>query len=156
MHKTIFLFLTALCLMAHVQAQSVLNTAGRTITLPNQEGTVDFSVGEVATLTINPLGAAYTQGFIQPYYWVVSTKEVFDDLYAFKCFPNPVGDVLLVETNYPDFTDIQFFSMDGSVVREAPFQYNQIDCQGLAAGVYFVRLYSKNKPESKTFKLIKQ
>ncbi|MBK6622448.1 MAG: T9SS type A sorting domain-containing protein [Saprospirales bacterium] len=144
-----------LCLTAHFQAQEVLNAAGQTIALPG--GTVEYSVGEVATLTINPTGQAYTQGFIQPYYYLIdNTREVFDDLYAFKCFPNPVGDVLLVETNYPDFTDIQFFSMDGSVVREAPFQYNQIDCQGLPAGMYLVRLYSKNKPESKTFKLFKQ
>ncbi|MBK6904974.1 MAG: T9SS type A sorting domain-containing protein [Saprospirales bacterium] len=108
-------------------------------------------------LTINPYGTGLYAGLYSTYYYLIdNTREFFDDLYAFKCFPNPVGDVLLVETNYPDFTDIQFFSMDGSVVREAPFQYNQIDCQGLPAGMYLVRLSSKNKPESKTFKLIKQ
>lgn len=149
--------------MAHVQAQEVLNAAGKTITGlsgPGAVAAVEYSIGEIAISTLS-IGTGWaTQGVLQPAlnppYVVSSTREVFDDLYSFKCFPNPVGEFLIVETSYPDFTGVQFLSLDGRVLREAPFNNGQIDCSQLQAGMYFIRLFSKDKPESKTFKLIKQ
>ena len=165
MHKTIYLTILALCLVAHLQAQEVLNAAGKTITGltgPGAVATVEYSIGEVAVKTLSIAGGDVTQGVLQPahdppYVVVeVGTKEVFDELYSFKCYPNPVGDELIVETSYPDFTHVQFISQDGRVVQEMPFNSGQINCNQLPAGMYFVRLFSETKPEFKTFKLFKQ
>ena len=159
MHKTIYLTILALCLVAHLQAQEVLNAAGKTITGltgPGAVATVEYSIGEVAVKTLSIAGGDVTQGVLQPYVVVDDVKEVFDELYSFKCYPNPVGDELIVETSYPDFTHVQFISQDGRVVQEMPFNSGQINCGQLPAGMYFVRLFSETKPEFKTFKLFKQ
>ena len=159
MHKTIYLTILALCLVAHLQAQEVLNAAGKTITGltgPGAVATVEYSIGEVAVKTLSIAGGDVTQGVLQPYVVVDDVKEVFDELYSFQCYPNPVGDELIVETSYPDFTHVQFISQDGRVVQEMPFNSGQINCGQLPAGMYFVRLFSETKPEFKTFKLFKQ
>lgn len=82
MCKTIFLLLTALCLLAHVQAQSPLptenamNATGNTL---SGGGTIyTYSVGEVVAFSLsNP--CSFTQGVVQPSKWtVVSVAEAFD------------------------------------------------------------------------------
>ena len=150
--------LTALCLMAHVQAQNVLNAAGRTIIQPGL--IVEYSVGEVATLTLSLPNGPVTQGLLQPSlnspYIVVPTTEAFDNKFTFKCYPNPVKDFLTVETNYPDFEFVQFTDAQGRTVLDQVFTYGSIECGSLPSGTYFARLFSTNKPESKTFKLVKQ
>lgn len=158
MCKTIYLLLTTLCLMAHVQAQNVLNSAGRTITQPGL--IVEYSVGEVATLTLSLPNGPVTQGLLQPSlnspYIVVPTNEAFDDKFTFKCYPNPVGDFLTVETDYSDFEFVQFTDAQGRTVLDRVFTYSPIECSALPSGTYFARLFSTNKPELKTFKLFKQ
>jgi hypothetical protein len=158
MCKTIFLLLTALCLMAHVQAQNVLNSAGRTITQPGL--IVEYSVGEVATSTLSLPNGPVTQGLLQPSlnspYIVVPTNEAFDDKFTFTCYPNPVEGFLIVATNYPDFEFVQFTDVQGRTVLDRIFTYGPIDCATLPSGTYFARLFSTNKPESKIFKLVKQ
>ena len=144
--------------MTHVQAQTVLNSAGRTITQPGL--IVEYSVGEVATLTLSLPNGSVTQGLLQPSlkspYIVVPTTEAFDDKFTFKCYPNPVNDFLTVETNYLDFDFVQFTDAQGRTVLDRVFTYSPIDCGTLPSGTYFARLFSSNKPESKTFKLVKQ
>ena len=144
--------------MAHVQAQKVLNSGGRTTFLPGL--IVEYSVGEVATLTLSLPNGPVTQGLLQPLlkspYIVVPTNEAFDNKFTFKCYPNPVEDFLMVETNYPDFEFVQFTDVQGRSVLDQVFTYGSIECGSLPSGTYFARLFSTNKPESKTFKLIKQ
>lgn len=154
MCKTIFLLLTALSLMAHVHAQNALTSAGRTITLPGL--IVEYTVGEVATRTLSLPNGPVTQGVLQPYHTIVSTNETFDDKFSFKCFPNPVEFFLTVETDYPNFEWVQFTDAQGRIVWSKPFTYSPIECGTLPSGIYFVRLFSTNQPESKTFKLVKQ
>lgn len=158
MCKTIFLLLTTLCLMAHVQAQNVLNSAGGTIIQPGL--IVEYSIGEVATSTLSLPNGPLTQGLLQPSlkspYIIVPTNEVFDDRFTFKCFPNPVEHFLTVETNYPDFDFVQFTDAQGRTVLDRVFTYSPIECRSLPSGIYFARLFSSNKPELKTFKLVKQ
>lgn len=144
--------------MAHVQAQNVLNSAGRTITQPGL--IIEYSVGEVATLTLSLSNGPVTQGLLQPSlkspYIIVPTNEVFDDKYTFKCYPNPVGDFLTVETDYLDFEFVKFTDAQGRTVLDRVFTYGSIECGSLPSGTYYARLFSTNKSESKTFKLIKQ
>lgn len=159
MCKTIFLLLTALCLMAHVQAQNALTSAGRTITItPPQQPVliVEYTVGEVATRTLSLPNGPVTQGVLQPYLTIVSTKEAFDDKFTFQCYPNPVENFLTVETDYPNFEWVQFTDAQGRILLNKLFTYSPIECGTLPSGIYFVRLFSTNQPESKTFKLVKQ
>lgn len=144
--------------MMHVQAQNVLNTAGRTISPPGLGFVVDYSLGEVATLTLsNLLVGSVTQGVLQPPPLVPSNiNEAFDEIYGFKCFPNPTAYFVTVETAYSDFSRIRIINIEGKVMQEDKFDYSAIDFTSFTAGTYTVCLFSLNKPESKTFKIIKQ
>ncbi|MEO6758184.1 MAG: T9SS type A sorting domain-containing protein, partial [Saprospiraceae bacterium] len=164
----LYLLCGALCLFVpRLQAQwpvipspSVVNAAGGTIMLAGGDF-VEYSIGEPAIVSLNlngnPLGC--TQGFLQPRLeepYIINTHESFDEQYGFQYYPNPVAGFLTVETGYPDFTTAQFSNVTGQIIQQIPFSYSPIDCAALPAGLYFVRLFSTQQPESKTFKLLKQ
>jgi hypothetical protein len=156
MSRVLILFLAVFFAAPPIQAQSVLNAAGRTINPPGTGIVLEYAVGEVAVTTLGVAFGALTQGVLQPYLRVVNTKETFDEKFDFKVYPNPTSDFLTVQTNYIHFTFVEVASADGRVVQIGPFDYSPIDCSMLQAGAYFVRLYSNNHIESKTFKIIKQ
>jgi len=159
MNKSIFLFLTALCMMTHAQAQSALNAGGRTVNLPpgSPFPILDYSIGEVATFTLtNLVNGPITQGVLQPTLGTVNTNEAFDEKHSFNCYPNPTSNAVVIETDYQHFSLFQIMDMSGRLIAENTFRYEPINCELISAGAYFIRLYSDNHPESKTFKLIKQ
>ncbi len=159
MNRSIFLFLTVFCLTTHTQAQSVLNTGGRTVNLPSGSPfpILEYSIGEVATVTLTNLAnGPVTQGVLQPTLGTVSTNEVFDEKYSFSSYPNPTSSAVIIETDYQHFDLFQIIDVSGRIVVENTFGYEPINCESISAGTYVIRLYSVNQPESKTFKLIKQ
>jgi hypothetical protein len=165
--KKKLLFLVWILFVGWLQGQTpllspyVVNTTGGTMAILTG-GFVEFSVGEPAITTLNidgnPLG--FTQGVLQPIldapYVITSTHESFDDQFGFRCYPNPVSNWITVETSYLHFTSVQFYDPLGRLVDDRVFNYQPLDCSSLPTGLYFVRLFSNNKPESKTFKIIKQ
>lgn len=161
MCKNLLPLLAACCwLAASAQAQTnvqnnVLNAGGQTINWTNG-GTIEYSIGEVATITINPTGQPVTQGLLQPRSPKVGTQDLFDERYGFTCYPNPTTDFVTIETGYPDFDRISFSSTDGRVVQEGAFTYAPVDCHLLPPGLYFARLSSAHQSTLKIFKLLKQ
>lgn len=136
---------------------NVLNAGGQTIALTGG-GTVEYSIGEVATLTLFPTGQPVTQGLLQPLppKPINSSQDLFDERYGFACYPNPTADFVTIETGYPDFDRISFSSADGRVVQEGAFTYAPVDCHLLPPGLYFARLSATNSSTLKIFKLLKQ
>ena len=161
MCKTIFLLLTALCLLAHIQAQSPLptenamNATGNTISAGGI--TYAYSVGEVVAFSLsNP--CSFTQGVIQPSKWsIVSVAEVFDEKYTARFFPNPASDQISVETDFPDFTRYEILTTDSRLVETGNFTYSPIIGFGkFQTGTYYLRLLSADAKTIKTTKIIKQ
>jgi hypothetical protein len=164
MYKSILLLITGCCFITTLQSQTnspnVVNSTGGTMLLNNGDY-LEFSVGETAVTSLNIGGneVGFTQGLLQPtlgYPYIINTHEAFDDKYSFKCFPNPVSDFLSIETDYKNFTNFQIINLQGQIIQERIFNYSPIDCTLISSGGYFIRLYSKSNPESKTFKLFKQ
>ena len=151
MFRSILFLLMVLSCWDYAQAQSVMNAAGNTIMLPGM--IVEYSVGEVATTTLNLTDGPVTQGLLQPTltspYIVVPANEAFDKQFGFKCYPNPTINFLVVETNYLEFSQIEFVDGTGRIALNINFDYTPIECSNLAAGTYFVRLFSNNKPETR-------
>jgi len=159
MCKTIFLFLTALGLIAHVQAQSQLptenamNATGNTIS--GGGTTYSYSVGEFAAFSLS--SCLFTQGVIQPScYCLVPVTEVFDQKYQSRFYPNPATDQIVVETDFTDFTRYQITTADGRVVESGNFTYSPIGFGKFQSGTYYLRLLSADAMTVKTTKIIKQ
>ncbi len=80
-----------------------------------------------------------------------------DDAFAkaFSYYPNPVQDVLFIQSNLANYSTA-IFNLQGQLVSDVVSQREnaQLDCSALAAGIYFVQLAQGDKVTN--FKLIKQ
>ncbi|WP_346882492.1 fibronectin type III domain-containing protein [uncultured Algibacter sp.] len=86
-----------------------------------------------------------------------STSTLSSDSFekgAFKLYPNPIADLLTIETNY----DIEQFSILNSLGQEVitsnKLNNNQINISDLKSGLYFVKLKADNK--QKILRVIKK
>jgi hypothetical protein len=146
-------------IQTHAQAPmlQVLNTTGASTTTGSTGVIVEYSIGEPMTLTANPSGSiSVTQGFEQPFYGVVNTAEAFDEKYTFKCYPNPVNELLNIETDFKGFQEYRIFSMNGELVTSGKFDYTPIHLSSLPFGSYILTFSSKNQSLTKSINIIKQ
>ena len=157
--KTIFLLLMALCLGAHVQAQTplptenTLNATGNTIT--GGGTTYSYSVGEVAAFSFSN-SCSFTQGVIQSNCIMVSVIEAFDEKYKAWFFPNPTSDQIVVETDFTGFEHYQITTADGRLVETGNFNYSPIGFGKFQSGTYYLRLLSADSFTTKTTQIFKQ
>jgi PKD repeat protein len=95
----------------------------------------------VVTLQVtNPCGAAVFQQFVNVI--VVGTVLISDNKYLLA-YPNPMEDVLWVESNLPDAGTYKLIDINGKTIittQKSIAQKQQIDVSHLAAGVYFLIL----------------
>jgi hypothetical protein len=71
-----------------------------------------------------------------------------------KVYPNPVKDLLSVETGKSDFNSYEIISMDGQTIVSATFIPKSkfaVNIEAIPAGVYFLRLKSADKVMNKKF-----
>lgn len=153
MNQVLTLLLLAMITTTFCYGQKVVNTAGKSIT--NQGVYLDYSIGEISIATLSSNGNIITQGALQPNYKVLtSVNDVFDALFSFKTYPNPVTAQLTIETDYPGFEDIRILNINGQIIYQGAFDYKPIDASDLPIGTYFIHIYSKLY--NKTIKIIKQ
>jgi len=145
---TVFVFLSII-----TQAQNTVNSSGNT--LKADEATYSYSVGEVTGFLLTP-DCSYTQGVIQPSkYLMASGYNSFFDSYEISLYPNPVRDVIIIETNYPGLATFQITAFDGKVVETGNFNYMPINIKQLQSGIYFLTFFSSGYKKKKTFKIMK-
>jgi hypothetical protein len=137
-----------------IQAQKAVNVTGNTI----KAGGVTFaySVGEVTGFSLTP-NCRYTQGVIQlaTLRFIPGNRFFFDDSHQILLYPNPVRDVIIVETDYPDLGSYRITAFDGKVVVTGKFSYLPINIRQLQSGLYFLTLFSSDFILKETFKIIK-
>lgn len=146
----LLIFSLALCLL---KAQSVVNAAGTT--LSNASYILDYSVGEVAVATFNNGSKAITEGVLQPYFEVVSIEEALWEGFQLSVYPNPTTGDLTIETNYPDFGQLEVFNDLGQSVFKQNFDYKSVSLAHLAIGTYMIRISNTENTLKKTIKIVK-
>ncbi len=78
----------------------------------------------------------------------LSDGEVFrPDLVSI--YPNPVTNILHVETATIDLTKIEVYSLLGQKLIELTSELKTVNVSDLSDGIYFVKLYSRNKQITK-------
>ena len=83
----------------------------------------------------------------------LNMNEVADN--QFFLYPNPVIDLLTIETPFDAYT-VDIFNIQGQRIFSEAYQSNrtQIDYSTFSSGMYLVRLTSESA--SKTFRVVKQ
>ncbi len=69
-----------------------------------------------------------------------------------RMYPNPVGNVLIIESKIP-ITKVQVFSLLGELVKEINTNFTSISLRNLNPGIYMIKIHAQNN--SITKKLIK-
>lgn len=87
----------------------------------------------------------------------LKSEQNIDDKFLFnrsiKMYPNPVGDVLVIESSIP-IIEIQIYSLLGHLIKRINSNFENIRLGDLNTGVYMIKIYSNNN--SVTKKLIKK
>lgn len=149
---TFWVGLLVLLSVQGISGQSVVNTTGGTVASGSQR--LDYSIGEISTITLSNLQNHLTQGVLQPMGVLVGINDLFDKQFAFSAFPNPVGSELIIETDYTAFQTLDIFDIAGKSLRHQQWDNKPIDFQALPAGAYLVSL--RDNSFIKTIKIIKQ
>jgi len=136
-------------------AQTLTGVGGATVS--NANLSVSYSIGEIATASLQDAQSSITQGFQQPRYTVLtSVNSVFDAHYTLSVFPNPVRDELNIKTDYQDFVRYALYDLSGKTVQQGALNNNVIGLAMMAQGTYILQLQAKAPQFSKSIKLIKQ
>ena len=126
----------------------------------NVNGSLSWTLGEIAIETLNEENAILTQGFQQSNFTMVSLREIDND-YEIRLFPNPTRDILSITfDNFSTQSNMEFCLMDlqGKVIWTEKIDTSKnknFDIAHLAAGMYLVRITDTSRNIIKTFKINK-
>ena len=112
-----------------------------------------FSVGEIATSTLNPTGSSntiLTQGFHQGNYQLSYINKE-DHSHEIHFYPNPTQDILQVNCNLEKAVDLKIKDTRGSILfsmlEASGKETHSIDLTQFSQGIYFLEIrfnsYSK-------------
>lgn len=118
-------------------------------------GSIDFTIGEVVINTGTNGTNDITQGFHQTNWNFLGIDDYVPD-YSVAVFPNPVENILNIQTENFEGVSYKMYDASGRIVMEDVLSSNMtvLAVERLAPGKYSITL-SKNEIKLKTFKLIK-
>ena len=151
--KKIQLIILGLCALNSINAQTISagTIASFVGSVNNSTITIDYSVGENAISTVSNTSNCVTQGFLQPQL-IISTGIIeVDENNEVSVFPNPTTDFVLIKST-EQVTWIIYDAM-GKVILLG--DYNRIETNQFALGVYYLEISNKKSGNKKTIKLIK-
>jgi len=149
--RFIFFLLLFLPVVSSAQdtLQYVIGNAGEDFQSENIQ--VSWTIGEVATETLVTSTHTITQGFHQGNFLVDRINEDLAKDFSIKVYPNPVNDLLLIETDAQN-KEFRVVDIDGRIRLNGIIlsELQQVDLTGLPAGTYFFQV-----EKHKTHKIIK-
>lgn len=163
MKKLVLLFVLAIVSVSFCEAQSLSPTviASGGDFYSNSTGSLSWTLGESAVDFLSTSSNSLSQGFQQSNTVITLVQNQIQDNFAGYVFPNPVKDLLNVRLESPSKNTYKLYLMDmlGRVQNESTVSGSgnlstEIDMQKLAAGMYFLHIYSSDK-QIKTFKIEK-
>ena len=142
-------------------AQEVVSSQGESYS--NVTGSIDFTIGEVVINTETSGAGEITQGFHQTN-WNILSVEDHAPSYEVTIFPNPMEDVLSIETSKFDNVTYTLYDAQGKMVMQNKLSAEQTPIQvgQLVQGAYTLELNynqtnqnSLSSPKRKIYKLVK-
>ncbi len=151
MKNAFFFLLLLIPVMSGAQdmSQSVLGSAGGDYI--SDQLSVTWTIGEVVTETFESDNYTLNQGFHQGNLVVTRIEEDQSLDFQIKTYPNPVKDILIIETENPGF-EYQIVNIQGSVVSNGNVysSSSEIDFTSFPAGSYFLQVEKQH-----SYKIIK-
>ena len=157
--KHILLLLIICCCATFATAQTltpqVISSAGTTFV--NGSTTLDYTVGEPVTATLDNGSNQLSQGFHQNDL-LITTITNSPSSSGIAVFPNPSVDVVNIQFAKPtDNNKFELYSADGKLLKTEACKaqtISQLDMNAFGCGTYFLKIFTDNK-EQTSFKIIK-
>ena len=142
-----------------IKAQESLNTTGGNAS--GTEGSVSYSVGQIACQSHTGTNGSVSKGVQQPY--EISTVAVIKKAkginLSVSAYPNPATDylVLNIESKKLKGLSYQLLDFNGKLLQNKNLtgSKTEINISNYAPATYFIRILCKNQPV-KEFKIIKK
>jgi hypothetical protein len=162
--KKIFFIATALTFGLNIFAQSVapevVATAGDHYS--NVQGSVSWTLGEIATETYSAAGKQLTQGFQQPHLIITGVKENLTSS-KINVYPNPVKDLLVVDMNnlQSGTYSMELYDAAGKLVSKTiqekgnAAQSVTIGMSGITNGMYYLNVINTTAAHKESYKINK-
>ncbi len=151
-YRTILLLILmfSLKLSAQDSLRSVIASAGDH--WENDEIQISWTLGEVAVETWATDNLTLSQGFQQGNLFVTTMVDDQHLGFLIKAYPNPVKDILFVESQAPGFS-YRIIDANGRIIShgKASSTIEELDFSHLAPGTYFIRVGKRS-----THKIIKK
>jgi hypothetical protein len=156
--KNLFISFVISCfaLNGYTQTKQVVASSGSS----SQSGDtfLEWTLGEPVTATFSSGNVMLTQGFQQPELTVTAIKTNNDLLFIIEAYPNPTGDLLMIQIGNSEFRDFQYvlYDMNGKVLdkKELAGTVTGIAMNNHPAGVYLLKIIQADK-EIKMFEIVK-
>lgn len=155
-----FLFsLILFCSIHYSVAQSlspqIISSSGTSFT--NGSNQLDWTLGELSTSSLTNGSNSLSQGFHQGNLNVTSIDN-FDDTYGLNIFPNPAIDLLQVQFEKANKTNlIELYSTEGKLLLTQESKNEtlcQIDMSKYDIGTYLIKIHNKNT-KGKSYRIVK-
>lgn len=113
---------------------------------------LSWTLGDLAVETYISNSLILSQGFQQGHLNVNAVENI-DTGFTLKAYPNPVKDILIIETQAPDKRDYQIIDANGRIIENGimifyPFE---LDFTNRPSGIYFLKV-----DQNITHKIVKQ
>ena len=117
----------------------------------SNNASLSWTLGEVATESFTSTTIILNQGFHQGNLFISSIEDELDLDVNLKAYPNPVMDILIVESEDPGF-EYRLINIQGRVISNGFIHSSseEIDFTNLPSGTYFLQV-----EKHKTHKIIK-
>ena len=137
-----------------INAQEVISVQGASYS--NSNGSIDFSIGEVVTATLNNNNNILTQGFHQTNLTVLAVDD-FDINFQARVFPNPTQDILHVDIQSFSGLSYKLYDIQGRQLSNDIIGNKKtlINTTQYATGVYLLVFLNENNQKLKTYRIIK-
>ncbi len=154
-HFSILILFTSLFIQICSYAQSVVGSSGGFDGTSNAH--INWTLGELMIGSFENPGSHIGEGFNQPAYSLTSLSDN-PQLGILKVYPNPVEDLLIIETVQENSQlEFEIFDINGKVVARGNKEglKNHIDLSMISSGSYQLILKTKESQSTNSYKLIK-
>ena len=121
------------------------------------DGSVSYSIGQVVYTTIEDSEGTIAQG-VQQAYEIYTVSQICDYANKISIFPNPAADLLTLELENVDLTDIdyQIYDSNGRLLLNGKCATNitSVSIKEFVPAVYYLKA-TKGNTEIAVFKIIK-
>lgn len=156
MKYTAILLLVILSILGHANAQSVIATAGKTISNNNIQ--LEFTIGEPLVSSFEEGDIKVSSGFlsVSPISGTTTGTKV-NSAAQWKVFPNPTTNILTIENKGISAQNIfSVYSISGKLMKQGQVvQQEQIDLQSFPDGLYILHVFDSNTLQTESFKIEK-